>query len=202
MKKPFIKSLFIFILLVVQKSYSQDISFTASYPIALGNSFTNNSDQQVLKGKFDIGINYTILKINNIGLGISMNLSNMVNNELVESTSLVTFRPKVFSSYAYRIKNIALVPKIGVGYSWYNFIIQDIYLIDPDSKPFNIIKYSGFSIYGDLKAMLYRSRKFLWHVKLNYEYSYLTKYNISKYSLPISHIHLIYPGIGVTWLLE
>ncbi|MFH0895810.1 MAG: hypothetical protein V2A54_15350 [Bacteroidota bacterium] len=199
--------LFLFILVYSTASYSQffnkdKISFDLRYPVPVGNNFINKAFIIGYTGLFDLGVDYTMHNLKNLGFGLVYNSSLFRLSE--SKLSLVTICPRFKFDYTLNFGKISLIPNVALGYSvWYfwgpSYTVRDIngneYTFEKTSETLK-----GISVRTGLKTVLENKKRLSWYVQFSYEYTYFdeTTNNIADcvYNRKIS---LLLPGVGVIW---
>jgi len=194
------------ILTITISSFSQinteNISFELRYPIPIGDNFINKGFDNGYLGLIDLGIDYNILKTNGLGVGIILNTSVLRLSET--DLTLMILSPKLKVEYEIDLNKISIIPQVGVGYSNWRFRAPEMTYYDEFGNPVQGEKYkeneNGLTIKGATKLVINGDKQIKWYFNLSYEFTKLekpeqeggdTKYN--------RNIHLIYPGIGMTW---
>lgn len=115
--KKFILGIFLFI--QAGLAYSQlnttAISFDLRYPVPAGNNYLNKAFGAGYIGLIDIGVDYSIIKVNNWVFGILLNTSLLRLDK--NDVTLNTISPKVKVDYKIDIGKLSLIPQVGFGYA-------------------------------------------------------------------------------------
>lgn len=198
------KVLFIvFIFIQISSLFAQlnrdDISFELRYPKPIGDNFIHKSMDEGYRGLADIGVDYTMFKINNLGIGVMLNAS--ILSYSVTDVTLLILSPKLKMDYTIDYKKISIVPCMALGYSNWHFRSPGVEQYDKNGDPTGVYKYreneAGFSFKGGTKIVFKSSSRISWYALLAYEFTKLEKpanpVLDSKFN---RNIQLLYPGLG------
>ena len=182
-------------------SYSQlntgDVSLEIRYPVSIGES-SNGLDNNPT-GLIDIGLDYTVLKSNQLGIGLQFNSSflKFTGNDV----NLVILSPKIKVAYEITLNKITFIPMVGLGYAYWSFRIPGVTVLDEFGNPLLMPAYTqnenGLTVKGATKFLFNTDKKINWYLNLSYEFTRLGE------SAEMVHLkrnqQLIYPGLGVIW---
>lgn len=185
--------LILLICLTSESIYSQintnDISFELRYPITTGNNYLNKTLYGGYTGLIDVGLDFNLVYLKNIGFGILLNSSTLRFPET--NLTLNILSPKIKIEYSVSISKIKLIPQVGIGYSYWT------------SKAPNYTKTDrGLSFKAGTKLVINNSKRIKWYFLIVYEYTKLNNSehkNTDRDNSFNTNIQLIYPGIGINW---
>lgn len=111
------KILFIILLILANKSFSQNSKFSAAlnYPIL----FTHNFIADNYNGVIDLGLKYRFINSKKVNVGISINAGILETNDEINSTTqnfkitIYELQPKIFAEFNFS----KLHPFAGIGYT-------------------------------------------------------------------------------------
>lgn len=181
---------------------TENISFELRYPIPMGDNFINKGFDNGYIGLIDLGVDYNIVKNKGLGIGVLLNSSVLKLSE--SDLTLMILSPKLKVEYEIDLNKVSIIPQVGVGYSYWRFRAPEMTYYDEFGNSVQGEKFklneNGFTLKGATKLVINNDKRLKWYFNLSYEFTKLekpepkggdTKYN--------RNIHLIYPGIGMTW---
>jgi hypothetical protein len=204
-----IKIYFIIVFTILQTSllFSQgindNISLELRYPFPLGDNFLNNKIvDKGYYGLIDIGLDYSLFRIKNFGIGILVNTS--IYKLDISNLTLMVFSPKMKFEYNINFGKFTLIPQLAVGYSNWRFRAPTSSITDESGNVFYIKKIenneNGLSFKGSSKLVFDSSRKMAFYIQVAYEFTRLEKPTMpavdSKYN---RNLKIIYPVVGMLW---
>jgi hypothetical protein len=202
------KKILVILLILIQMNnlFSQinkdDIAFELRYPIPMGDNYINKGFGDGYLGIVDIGVDYNIIKINNLGIGILLNSSILRLSE--SDLTLMILSPKIKIDYKININKISIIPNIAFGYSNWRLRAPAMTMTDEYGNPVQGEKFKenndGLSFKGATKVVLNSHNRLNWYIQLAYEFTKLEKpENGAKNSKYNRNMHILYPGIGLIW---
>jgi hypothetical protein len=198
------------ILTITISAFSQintkNISFELRYPIPIGDNFINKGFDNGYIGVIDLGVDYNIIKTNGLGIGLLLNSSVLRLSET--DLTLMILSPKLKLEYEIDLNKVSIIPQVGVGYSNWRFRApaSEMTLTDEFGNPVQgdgeefKQNVNGLTLRGGSKLIFNSDNKVNWHINFTYEFTKLEKPDEPVEDTKNNrNIHIIYPGVGLTW---
>jgi hypothetical protein len=180
------------------------ISFEVRYPIPVGDNFINKGATDGYFGIVDLGVDYTILKVNNLGVGLMINSSVLKFSAF--DVTLWTISPKVKIDYVINLNRIRLIPGAGFGYSnWRSYSKLPNFSVsgEPSGTSLDKTVQNALSFQAEAKVLFRKEKRINWYFEIAYEFTRLEKPEFPAEDSGFNrNIQLLYPGIGMIWMLK
>jgi len=184
---------FAILLFTYTQSFSQfagsNLSLTLGYPVPVGHNFINKGADIGYTGIADIGLDYTIFKVNKIDVGILMNTSFLKFKPADVSLNILS--PKVKVGYTIQLKKIDIQPQLAIGYAHFSF----------DGSEYNYKENSGgLAAKASTKVILKSNKKINYYLSLAYEFNKIGELTPDASGTNFNrNIQFITPGVGILW---
>ena len=174
-----------------------DVSFELRYPKPVGDNFLSN-----YTGIIDAGIDYSANNSKKFTIGATFN-SSFLNGEFpFADVKLLILSPKFKLQYKINLKNSAIVSNVALGYSNFKFF-ETYNFTDVNANPIGpstaIKNENGISLKASSKIVFNYSKRWSWFIQLSYEFTRLAKPMAAMDVSYNRNVHLIYPGVGITF---
>lgn len=195
-----------FILLYSIPSYAQSnrhaIALELSYPMTSGDNFINHANDRGYSGLISVGVDYNLIRINGLGIGILFNSSMLKLPET--DLKLTAHSPKLKIEYEIDLNKISIIPQVGIGYSSWRFRAPEKVWVDEFGDKYLQPKFKkndkGLTVRGSSKIVLNNRRSLKWYLNIAYEFTKLEKPKDGSIDNSYNrNIQILYPGIGVIW---